>query len=262
MAIEKMVAEVLNVDVNMVHVTPPSDWDNPEEFGLCGSRGTLTMGTAVTRAAEDAKRQLFALAAEKLCISPEQVRTEDGFLFAYDKPEDKIPWAAVIPYTTDITGKGNWKARYNAPNCVINLAEVEVDVDTGETRMLNMTIGTDVGQIIDPKACEMQLQGGIGSAAIDTGLFEEHILDEYTGRFVTGNLIDYKWRPFNDFPPLDLVINESQPNISRFRAVGVGEISGAAGAAAIQMAVQNAIGKEYRTYPATPNNILKALGKG
>ena len=125
-----------------------------------------------------------------------------------------------------------------------------------------MTIGTDVGQIIDPKACEMQLQGGIGSAAIDTGLFEEHILDEYTGRFVTGNLIDYKWRPFNDFPPLDLVINESQPNISRFRAVGVGEISGAAGAAAIQMAVQNAIGKEYRTYPATPNNILKALGKG
>ena len=125
-----------------------------------------------------------------------------------------------------------------------------------------MTIGTDVGQVIDSKACEMQLQGGIGSAAIDTGLFEENILDEYTGRFVSSNLIDYKWRPFNDFPPLDLVINESQPNISRFRAVGVGEISGAAGAAAIQMAVQNAIGIEYRTYPATPDNILKALGKG
>ena len=262
MAIEKMVAEVLNVDVNKVQVTPPSDWDNPEDFGLCGSRGTLTMGTAVTRAAEDAKRQLFELAAEKLCISPEQVRTEDGYLFPYNKPENKIPWAAVIPYTTDIIGKGNWKARYNAPNCVINLAEVEVDVDTGEAKLLNMTIGTDVGQVIDSKACEMQLQVGIGSAAIDTGLFEENILDEYTGRFVSSNLIDYKWRPFNDFPPLDLVINESQPNISRFRAVGVGEISGAAGAAAIQMAVQNAIGVEYRTYPATPDNILKALGKG
>ena len=105
------------------------------------------------------------------------------------------------------------------------------------------------------------MQGGIGAAAIDTGLMEENILDEYTGRFVTGNLIDYKWRTFNDFPPMDVIMEESQPNISRFRAVGVGEIAGAAGAAAIQMAVQNAIGVPYMAYPASPENILKALGK-
>ena len=76
------------------------------------------------------------------------------------------------------------------------------------------------------------------------------------------NLIDYKWRPFNEFPPIDLVIKESQPNISRFKAVGVGEISGSAGAAAIAMAIGNAIGKPYMKYPATPVNVLQALKEG
>ena len=107
----------------------------------------------------------------------------------------------------------------------------------------------------------MQLQSSIGSAMVDTGTFEESILDRYTGRLMTNNLIDYKWRPFNEFPPIDLVIEESQPNISRFKAVGVGEISGSAGAAAIAMAIGNAIGKHYDTYPATPINILNAINK-
>lgn len=261
MAIVKMVAEVLNISCDKVHVTPSNSWDNPEDFGLCGSRGTLTMGSAVTRAAEDALRQLKVIAADKLRISPDQVETEDGFLFPYNKPQNKISWEECIPYTTDIIGKGNWVANYAAPNCVINFVEVEVDVETGVAKILKLLSATDAGQVIDPKALEMQMQGGIGAAAIDTGLMEENILDEYTGRFVTGNLIDYKWRTFNDFPPMEIIMEESQPNISRFRAVGVGEISGAAGAAAIQMAVQNAIEVPYMEYPASPDNILKALGK-
>lgn len=108
----------------------------------------------------------------------------------------------------------------------------------------------------------MQLQASIGSAMVDTGTFEETIYDYYTGRIMTNNLIDYKWRPFNEFPPIDMVIKESQPNISRFKAIGVGEISGSAGAAAIAMAIGNAIGKPYMKYPATPVNVLQALKEG
>lgn len=97
---------------------------------------------------------------------------------------------------------------------------------------------------------------------VDTGTFEETIYDKYTGRIMTNNLIDYKWRPFNEFPPIDLVVKEGQPNISRFKAVGVGEISGSAGAAAISMAISNAIGKHYIKYPATPVNVLQAIKEG
>src|SRR5699024_9971569 len=62
-ACAKMVAEVLNVPFESVTVTNPGTVDNPVEFGLCGSRGTLTSGTAATRAAEDALRQLQVMSA-------------------------------------------------------------------------------------------------------------------------------------------------------------------------------------------------------
>ena len=78
---------------------------------------------------------------------------------------------------------------------------------------------------------------------------------------MTGNLIDYKWRPFNEFPPIDVVIQESQPNVSRWKAVGLGEISGSAGPSAMMMAISNAIGRDYCEYPATRQGILRALGK-
>ena len=261
-ACAKMVAEVLNVPFESVTVTNTGTVDNPVEFGLCGSRGTLTSGTAATRAAEDALRQLQAMAAAVFRCSPTEIETCDGFVWVSNKPDNKLPWAAIIPYSTSITGFGRWKANYAQPNMCINFVEMEVDVETGEAKLLRELIGTDVGQIIDPKACEMQLQASIGSAMVDTGTFEETIYDYYTGRIMTNNLIDYKWRPFNEFPPIDLVIKESQPNISRFKAIGVGEISGSAGAAAIAMAIGNAIGKPYMKYPATPVNVLQALKEG
>jgi xanthine dehydrogenase molybdenum-binding subunit len=95
----------------------------------------------------------------------------------------------------------------------------------------------------------------------DTGLFEGHVLDPQTGRILTANMIDYKWRPFNQFTEFDTVMLESQFDIAPFKAIGVGEISGAGGPGAVLMAVSNAIGVDVREYPATPDVILKALGK-
>ncbi|MCL2164897.1 MAG: xanthine dehydrogenase family protein molybdopterin-binding subunit [Oscillospiraceae bacterium] len=257
----KIVAEELNIPYEKVSLSTGGTIDGPDDFGLAGSCGTLTSATAAQRAAEDARRQLLALAVPILRVSPDQLDTRDGFIFPKNKPETGIPWMAVIRYCTDIIGHGAWRANYSQPNFCMNMVEVSVDLETGEARLERILTGTDVGQIIDSRDLAMQLHGGIGTAAIDSGLFEESIIDEYTGRLMTGNLIDYKWRTFNDFPPFDLLVNESHPNISKYHAVGIGEISGAPGAAAIMMAISNAIGKEFVHYPATPASILEALGK-
>lgn len=260
-AVCKMAAEELNMEYEKVVISDNNSMDNPDDFGLMGSRGTLTCGSAVQRAAEDAKRQLFEMAAPLFHCSPSELENENSFVYLKEQPEIRMHWMEILGPNTSIVGVGRWKANYSQPNFCINFVEVEVDPDTGEVKLTDLVSGTDAGQVIDCKALEMQLQGGIGAAAIDTGVFEETILDKYTGRVLSNNLIDYKWRPFNEFPPFDDVILESQPNISKFRAVGVGEISGAAGAAAIAMAISNAIGKDYHDYPATPDRVLKALGK-
>jgi CO/xanthine dehydrogenase Mo-binding subunit len=139
--------------------------------------------------------------------------------------------------------------------------EVEVDLDTGQITLCRICGGADIGQIIDIKALEMQLEGGIGSACVDTAIFEENILDRTTGRLLSSSLIDYKWRPFNEFPAYDSYIMESQIDSFMFKALGIGEISGAAGASAVLMAVSNAIGADVKEYPATPSVVLKAMGK-
>ena len=106
-----------------------------------------------------------------------------------------------------------------------------------------------------------QIYGSLGSAGIDTALFEESVLDRTTGHILSGNMMDYKWRTFLDLPEFQNVILETPIPSHRFKAIGVGEISTAPGPAAVLMAISNAIGKRIMDYPATPDKILKTLGK-
>jgi len=74
-------------------------------------------------------------------------------------------------------------------------------------------------------------------------------------------LIDYKWRTFSELPPIDNVVLETPIPSHRFHAVGVGEVATSPGPVAVLMAVSNAIGLWLHEYPATPDRVLKALGK-
>ena len=104
--------------------------------------------------------------------------------------------------------------------------------------------------------------GGVDDlAAVRAATFEEHIIDPGTGRTMTYDMIEYKWRPFNEFPKYETCFMESQFDTFQFKATGVGEIAGAAAASATMQAISNAIGVQVATYPATPDVILKALGK-
>jgi xanthine dehydrogenase molybdenum-binding subunit len=140
-------------------------------------------------------------------------------------------------------------------------AEVEVDVETGKVELLSVVAATDCGQIIDPLVLEGQLHGSLGSAGIDTALFEESVLDTTTGHILNGNMVDYKWRTFLDLPEFQNVILETPIPSHRFNAIGVGEIATAPGPSAVLMAISNAIGRRVTDYPATPDKILKAFGK-
>ena len=96
---------------------------------------------------------------------------------------------------------------------------------------------------------------------MDSATFEEGIIDRATGRNMAYNMIDYKWRPFNQFPEFDTEIMETHVDAFQFKAVGIAEVTGAAAAPAVLQAVSNACGTHITEYPATPNVVLKALGK-
>ncbi len=263
----KMVAEVLQIPPERVFISPPDSSINPYEFGLVGSRGTYAIGSAAINAAEDAKQKLFKLAALKLNTSPENLETKDGMIYVKGQPDNKISWrramgvTRVAPLPRTILGYGRFEPDFSLCNFMMTFVEVEVDTETGKVELLNVVNATDVGQIIDPPSLENQLNGCLGSAGIDTALFEETVLDKTNGRILSANMIDYKWRVFPDLPMLRNVILETPMPSHRFGAVGVGEIVTSPGPAAVLMAISNAIGTKLYSYPATPDKILKALGK-
>ncbi|MDL2217963.1 xanthine dehydrogenase family protein molybdopterin-binding subunit, partial [Christensenellaceae bacterium OttesenSCG-928-M15] len=261
-ALCKMVAEILNVPYERVELTSPGTGEhNPNSFGLCGSRGTVTYGRPVCDAAEDVRRQLFDLAVPHLLVPTSTMELVDFGVRSKHRPERFVTWKKLLPPELSCVGYGKHIETFGSPSVCIVFIEVEVDMETGKADVVRMLSGSDVGQIIDPAALEMQFHAGIGASSMDSALFEENIVDPATGRTMTYNMIEYKWRPFNQFPKFDTSILESQFDTFQFKAVGVAEITGAATAPAVMQAISNAIGTHVSEYPATPKVVLKALGK-
>jgi len=257
----KMAAEVLNLPLDDVNVAPADTMINPFDFGLAGSRGTFAVGSAVISAAEDARQQLFEMAAPMLQAKPSEMETQDGQIWAKSNPQKKLPWIAVMGLERTIQGRGIFHQDFTLSSFIALFTEVEVDTETGVVELKRVLTATDVGQIIDPASLENQFNGCLGAAGLDTATFEESVLDPSTGRILTANMIDYKWRTFADLPEMQHVILETPMPTHRFGAVGVGEITTTPGPSAILMATSNAIGKHMVNYPITPDKILTALGK-
>jgi xanthine dehydrogenase molybdenum-binding subunit len=208
---------------------------------------------------EEAKKKLFERCAPRLNTSPEDLETEDGWVYRREKPEARIPWRAGMGVDRTLLGYGRFEPDFTVPNFMMLFVEVEVDVETGKVELGYIVSATDVGQIIDPLNLKNQLHGSLGSAGVDSALFEESILDKKSGRLLNINLVDYKWRTFLELPAFRTVTLETPFLTHRFKAIGVGEITTAPGPPAILMAVSNAIGRRVYEYPITPEKVLRAL---
>jgi xanthine dehydrogenase molybdenum-binding subunit len=255
-----MVAEVLQIPPERISMTPADSLVTPFEFGPVGSRGTYAIGSAVINAAEDARRKLLEFAAPKLGADPQDLDTADGVVFVKTNPEKNMKWRAIGNDRT-ILGYGRFEPDFTMCNFMMSFVEVEVDTETGKVTLIRVVNATDVGQIIDPQGLEGQLNGCLGSAGIDSAIFEETIIDRRTGHIVNANMVDYKWRTFSELPEVEHVVLETPFPSHRFHAVGVGEISTSPGPSAVLMAVSNAVGIWLHRYPVTPDRVLEALGK-
>lgn len=254
----KMAAEVLQISLDKVTLSPADSLFTPYEFGPAGSRGTYAIGSAVIAAAEDARRQLLELLAPRFHVAADELDTEDGVVFVKEDPERRLPWRAIGLDRT-VTGYGRFEPDHTLSNCLMSFVELEVDTNTGRVELLRVVNATDVGRIIDPLSLEGQLNGCLGSAGIDGALWEETVLDSGTGRILNSNLLDYKWRTTRDLPIIENVVLETPVASHRFGALGVGEISTSPGPAAVLMAASNALGVWLRDYPLTPERVLGAL---
>ena len=136
------------------------------------------------------------------------------------------------------------------------MAEVAVDPETGQIKLLRYTTAHDVGQIVNPIGHQGQIDGSI-MQGVGYGLMEELQVEE--GRVINLSFGDYKLPTMRDVPPLTTVLVESANGVGPYHIKGIGESPLTPVAPAIANAVADAAGVRIRELPLTAEKVYRAL---
>lgn len=258
-------ATLIQVVAEEFHLAPESVdvevWDTdaiPFDSGVAGSRATRINTMVAYEAAQQFKRRLVELAARQLNCEPDALVFEGDTIRRTDQ-HDSIDWRDVVKHVGEpIEGRAHIEAsgRSAISSFAAQVAEVSVDPDTGEVKLLNFTTAHDIGQIINPISHQGQIEGGI-MQGLGYALSEELLLDD--GRVTNLSLGEYKVPTMRDIPPLKTVLLSSDYGVGPYRTRGIGESPCTPVAPAIANAVADAIGVRIRSLPLTSEKVFQAL---
>ena len=182
-------------------------------------------------------------------------------------PERALPLGEIASKAMDfgskyapVAGHGRHADATQAPGFSAQLAEVEVDRDTGEVQVHRLVVVQDVGTALNPLAVEGQMVGG-AVQGLGWALYERMIYDEQ-GQLLTGSLMDYAVPSITQVSPrIEAVIVEVPTDHGPFGARGVGEPPVVPTAAAVANAIADACGIRLTNLPMTPPEVLAAIEK-
>jgi CO/xanthine dehydrogenase Mo-binding subunit len=229
-----------------------------------GSKIIYTVGAAVQRAAEDARRQLLAIAADHMEASADDLEIVDGQVRVRGVPDRAVAVGKLASLAMQFGGKyepvfgrGATATVTRAPAFAAHLAEVEVDGDTGHARVVHQLVVQDVGRALNPAAIEGQIQGAAAQGA-GWALLERLAYDA-SGQLLSATLMDYALPAADQVPSVETVLVEVPSEAGPFGAKGVGEPPVIAAAAAIANAIADATGHRFTELPITTEAVARAL---
>lgn len=271
----QIVAEELGLRLDQVTVNSQIDTDIcPVGSQTQGSMGTDTSGNAVRAAAEDARRQVLQIAAGRLGVKAEDLDIRQGLILAKNNPEKHLSFSELVRDACfregkTILGKGaftpDWEPKDSLTGNMKDVPpsgsgamvmEVEVDTETGHTRVIKASVAHDIGFALNPALVEGQIEGqlqfGIGQA-----LYEDHRTEE--GRVLTATFTDYRIPRTTDMPEVEIALLEIPDPRGPYGGKECGEGPQAGVAPAVINAIYDAVGVRLNDMPATPEKILRAL---
>ena len=261
-AMAQIAAEELGVPLDRVTVELGDTAHGPYAVVSGGSSTTPSMGPAVRAAAGDVARQLIEIAAQRFEVEERVLSLQNGKIVSELGGSWEIEELAGLLEDGQILGDG---ARGPNPTGMrvmtygIQVAEVAVDVETGEVVVDRIYAVHDIGRVINPLGAESQIEGGI-IQAIGHSLSEQRLLDPQSGKVLTRTLDAYKLPTIADVPEIvSELIDRPDTHLTNLGAKGLGEPPIIPTAAAIANAVRDATGADIRSLPITREEVLAAL---
>ncbi|MGO8671018.1 MAG: xanthine dehydrogenase family protein molybdopterin-binding subunit [Capsulimonadaceae bacterium] len=251
-----IVAEELGLDLDSIGVHI-GDSRLGSAGGSGGSTTTASVAPAIKDAATNARTSLCARIAPALGAQPGELTLAAGRVIAANGKSVTWKQACSMLGSTGVTAQGQWQPGLS--DSVVHgaqFAEVEVDVETGQVRVLKMVGVQDCGLPLNRTGVESQLNGGM-IQGLGYALLEGKITDRPTGLMLNTNLEEYKVPGALEIPECIPIIDDADMR----GVIGMAEPATIPGAAAIANAVYNACGARLRSLPITPDKVLAELGK-
>jgi CO/xanthine dehydrogenase Mo-binding subunit len=255
----QIAAETLRIEPSEVHVTVANTDQVPYTGSSAGSRVTRANSDAIYKAGQEVIRQMREKVAQKWGVQPDAVEYREGAFVSSDNPDRKLTFKqagkAVTQHGSNVvaTASNNPNMRM-ANGYALNIADVEVDPDTGKVELLKFTAFQDVGRCVNPTQVEGQIQGG-ATQGIGWAMNEEYVYDD-RGILRNASLLDYRMPTALDLPMLDTVILETPADDGPFGIRGVGEPPIIPPAGAIANAIAAATGVRLNRLPLSPERVF------
>ena len=267
-------AEVLGLDVERVTAVGRDSHFTPRAGTTTATRQLLMSGKAVLNAAREVRRHLSAAAATLLEAAPGDIVLADGRAFVRGAPDRAFPLASVVktaiaegrpvqalekydapaaPTIDPLTGQGK---AFNDYTFGAHAIEVEIDEETGRTRVGRLVACYDAGRVINRASAQGQLEGG-AVQGLGYALMEEIALENGVSK--NPHLADYKIPTSLDVPAIETVLLESGDGLGPFGAKGLGEPAMTPSIAAVANAVSAAVGARLTELPITAERVFAAL---
>jgi len=268
-----IVAEVLGADLERVHVQRVDSDVSPIDLGSYSSRVTFMMGNAARAAAEELKGHLVRGASEILECAPEEIEVGHERFGVRGRPERSVPFLEALHRAMERTGaltasgayqtrpiggtfKGARAGTAPAYSFAAYVAEVRVDVETGEYRVEKIWAAFDCGRPLNRLAVEGQIQGSIH---MGLGQVMGETMSYRGSRLFNPSLLEYKIPMPQQMPEVEiLLVGEDDPE-GPFGAKEAGEGPLIATLPAVGNALYDAIGVRFTELPITPDRVLRGL---
>jgi CO/xanthine dehydrogenase Mo-binding subunit len=257
--LRQLVADQMNVPIARVRVVIGDTDTAPRDGGMRASRMTYVAGNAIMQACEKLRQRLLEQAARMLESGVDEVEFTDGRFFLRQDPGQQLALRRVIAQATErleVMVYEDYPYPEDISYICAQVAEVEVDPDTGAVRVHRVISAHDVGTIINPVTHQGQIDGAM-IMGMGQGIMEELVMDG--GKVTNNNLGDYKLPSVKDIPELKTVLVKSTGGVGPLDSKPIGEFANNAPAAAIANAIADAVGVRLFELPVKAEKIYNAL---
>jgi len=267
--LSQIAAEELGLGLDSVRVVLGDTLSTPYGPTSAGSQTLASAGPAVRAAAHACLNQVLEMAAQMLGLDEAggaMLNVRDGKIVHRAEPDRSIPFRDVAAKMDGYTLMGEGARGPNPEGARVNtfgaqFAEVLVNRETGQVRLLRLVTVHDVGRIVNPMTATSQVYGGV-IQGLGLSLMEERVVDGSTGLQLTPNLEGYKIPTMMDVPEIDVsFVDRADADANSVGAKGLGEPPIIPTPAAVANAVSDAIGGRVTHLPMTARSVLDATRK-